>query len=66
MHGQGYSCVVAVSGVPDMESDDKVGRDIPCLPANLLRIRLGRVKNVMFWLEIFWSHGLSQAILLGH
>ncbi len=48
MHGQGYSCVVAVSGVPDMESGDKAGRDIPCLPANLLRICLGRVKPVLF------------------
>ncbi len=48
VHGQGYSCVVAMSGVPDMESGDKAGRDIPCLPANLLRIRLGRVKNVLF------------------
>ncbi len=48
VHGQGYSCGVAVSGVPDMESGDKAGRDIPCLPANLLRICLGRVKHLLF------------------
>lgn len=48
VHGQGYSCVVAVSGVPDMESGDKAGRDIPRLPAKLLRIRLGRVKMYCF------------------